>query len=255
MTTPSGCMNCSNAVLLFCLLFSPVALPATDFPEGDASLSSQGMPHIPEPLLFDLVRPLGAKRGEIEVNLLTQHNLRTGRNELAPEIEYAFADGLAIELELPFNGNRLEEYKMAVQGTLGPLRNGSMVHGWQVIGRHERHDGSRSADLLYLNGMEIGARWSTLNMVGIRRSEFSSQGRNLILLNNSIFVDRSQRVTVGLELNSEIDQSLHWRVRAIPQLHIDLDGSSTLQLGLGRSRLEPGEPGYWSLDWRLIRTF
>lgn len=183
--------------------------------DGDASLSSDGMPHIPEPLLFDLVRPLGASKGELEVNVLAQHNRRSGRNELAPEIEYVLADGLAVELELPFDGNRLEQFKVALQGTLGTLRSGSMVHGWQGILRRERdHGGAYSGDLLYLNGQ-----------------------------------------TLGLELNHEFDHDARWRWRAIPQLHIDLDNRRTLQLGLGPARLNPHEPACWSLDWRLIRTF
>lgn len=223
--------------------------------DGDASLSSDGMPHIPEPLLFDLVRPLGARKGELEINVLAQHNQRNGRNELAPEIEYVLADGLAIELELPFDGNRLEQYKFALQGTLGTLRGGTMVHGWQGILRRERgHGGHYSADLLYLNGQELGARWSTLSMAGLRRSEFGGRGQTRGLLNNSLFFEWSPRLTLGLELNHEIDAT-HWRWRAIPQIHIDLDRRSTLQLGLGPSRLNPQEPGYWSLDWRLIRTF
>jgi hypothetical protein len=245
-----------RSLLCFSLLIPVTALPASaDFFEGDASLSSQGMPHIPEPLLFDLVRPLGAKRGELEVNMLMQHNRRTGRNEFAPEIEYAFADGLAIELELPFDGNRLEEYKVALQGTMGTLRNDTMVHGWQLIGYRSRHDGHYAADALYINGQELSGGWSTLNMVGLRRTELGSRGRNVILLNNSLFFDRSQRLTFGLELNSEIDQRGNWRMRAIPQLHIDLDSHSTLQLGFGPNRLEQGGATYWSLDWRLIRTF
>jgi hypothetical protein len=244
---------------LLLALTLPIPLTAlsasADFFEGDASLSSQGMPHVPEPLLFDLVRPLGAAKGELEVNVLAQHNLRNGEYEYAPEIEYAFADGLAIELELPFKGSHLEEYKVAVQGTFGTLRNATMVHGWQVIARKERHGGPYSADFLYLNGQALGNGWSLFNMAGWRRTEFSGEGRNQLLLNNSVFYDVSQRLTLGLELNSEIDHKANWRLRAIPQVHYDLGGYSTLQFGIGPSRLAPGGPEEWTFNWRLIRTF
>jgi hypothetical protein len=67
------------------------------FPEGDAALGS-AMPHVPEPLLFDLVRPLGE---HVDSSIV----------EWAPEIEYAFADGYAVELEFPFVDSDLVEYK------------------------------------------------------------------------------------------------------------------------------------------------
>ena len=69
-----------------------------------------GYPHIPEPMVFDMVRPLGAQRGELEINTLAQRNLSGSgsRTEWAPEIEYAFMDGLAIEFELPFENSELK---------------------------------------------------------------------------------------------------------------------------------------------------
>lgn len=248
---------CTLCLTLSCtlLVLLPTLAAGADFFEGDASLSSQGMPHIPEPLLFDLVRPLGSTKGDLEINVLAQHNLRNGKYEYAPEIEYAFADGLAIELELPFSNGMLEEYKVAVQGTFGTLRNTTMVHGWQVIARKEELSGAYAADLLYLNGQVLGNGWSMFNMAGWRRTEFGGEGHNQILLNNSVFYDVSQRLTLGLELNSEIDHKANWRLRAIPQIHYDLGSFSTLQFGIGPSRLDPGRPEEWTFNWRLIRTF
>ena len=42
---------------------------------GDAALSSDA-PHIPEPMVFDLVRPLGVRQGDLEVNALSGHLLQ-----------------------------------------------------------------------------------------------------------------------------------------------------------------------------------
>ncbi|MDI1230064.1 MAG: hypothetical protein PSU93_02820 [Methylobacter sp.] len=39
---------------------------------GDAALSSDA-PHIPGPMVFDLVRPLGVRQGDLEVNTLSGH--------------------------------------------------------------------------------------------------------------------------------------------------------------------------------------
>lgn len=83
-------------------------------------------------MVFDLLRPLGAKGGEGEVNVLGLVPLRqTSRRandvpdslglvrrspdregrEWAPEIEYAVCDGVALEFEVPMENAHLEVYK------------------------------------------------------------------------------------------------------------------------------------------------
>src|SRR5690606_33047962 len=71
-------------------------------------------PHIPEPLAFDLVRGLGARKGELEVNVLLEVPVG-GVPHWAPEVEWALADGAALELELPIRGTELEAIKFASQ--------------------------------------------------------------------------------------------------------------------------------------------
>ena len=64
---------------------------------------------IPEPMVFDLVRGLGARRGELEVNtlvLLPMNDWDDRHVDWAPEIEYALLDGVALEFELPFEDGR-----------------------------------------------------------------------------------------------------------------------------------------------------
>lgn len=226
---------------------------AAGFREGDGSLGSQGGPHVPEPMLFDLVRPLGASRGELEVNTLAEH-ARSGSAEWAPEIEFAISDGLAVEFELPFEGGTLEKYKVAVQGTLGTLRGGRMIHGWQGIGYYGRETASYSWDLLYLNGAELQPRWSVFNMVGARRSDFSGERSYTALMNNSVFYDYSQKLTLGLELNHEIGQGA-WRSRFAPQVHYDFNSHLHLQAGGGLSRLGEDGSTEWFTAWRLIYSF
>lgn len=252
------CLRVLGHSVLSCVLIgllSPAHAAVEDrpgpFAEGDASLSSFSMPHIPEPLLFDLVRPLGARKGELEVNALVQHG-EHGQLEWAPEIEYAFADGYAVELELPYHNSRLSEYKLALQGTLGTLRENTMVHGWQVIARRERHEDTYSADAVYLNGMALPNSWSLFTMTGLRRSEFSSDGQTLGLFNASVFYDWSQRLTLGVEVNNEIGPGFDWRTRLIPQLHYDLGSNATLQAGIGPSWLAREGDEEWLFSWRLI---
>ncbi len=251
----------TNCSVLSALLVTPAfsqasVVPPDDgsvsFPEGDAAVSSE-LPHVPEPLLFDLVRPLGADKGELEVNALVQH--ASGGTAWAPEIEYAFADGYALELELPFEGATLEEYKVAVQGTAGTLLDGRMIHGWQAIVYYERNSKDYTADLIYLNGARLSRKWSVFNMVGLRHAHFRGDGDYIGLVNNSIFYDYSQRLTFGLEVNSEISDGWRWRHGLVPQIHFDVSEHVTLQFGGGRSRLNVGHPAEKTFIWRLIYSW
>ncbi len=49
------------------------------------------------------------------------------RNRMAPEIEFAIADGIALEFELPFEEGTLESYKFASQFTF--IVDETTVHG------------------------------------------------------------------------------------------------------------------------------
>lgn len=109
----------------------------------EGSLSSI-RPRIPEPLVFDLIRPLGAEKGELEVNSLFRiaPSDQPRRLQWAPEVEYAFAEGYGIEFELPLENAGVASYKGAIQGTLpGPWKR-RFIHGWQAIGETARK-GSR----------------------------------------------------------------------------------------------------------------
>lgn len=125
-----------------------------------ATANETGYPHVPEPMVFDMVRPMGARRGELETNVLALSPLSGQERtiEWAPEVEYAVADNLAIEFELPFEGRRLAELKMGVQGTFGTLDGGRIVHGIQYLGIYERESRSASHALLYMVGRRHDAR-------------------------------------------------------------------------------------------------
>ena len=73
---------------------------------------------IPEPMIFDLVRDLGARQGELEVNslfIVPTDGADPTEAEIAPEIEYAVFDDFAVELELPFVEGELDSVKTALQ--------------------------------------------------------------------------------------------------------------------------------------------
>lgn len=229
------------------------ARPPSDFGESDGAHSTRGAPHIPEPMYFDLVRPLGVRRGDLEVNVLAQRALRDGSTEWAPEIEYGMADGLAGEFELPMEGSRLQEYKLALQGTFGTLRSGALVHGWQMIGRYDRSHSRWGADALYLIGAEFGGGWSGFGMFGLRRAADDQQSTDG-LVNLSAFRELTPALTLGLETNSVIENG-RLKLRLLPQAHIDLTRHVTLQLGIGGYVQPDSQRGDTALTTRLIHTW
>ncbi len=238
------------------VLLIPLAAIANEQPSAssDAASSSQEL-GIPEPLIFDLVRPLGSPKGELEVNAFLNHTPGSGELQWSPEIEYSFADGYAVELELPYLNSQLQEYKLALQGTLGTLLEGKMVHGWQTIVRRARHEHAYSADALYLNGVRLSDKWSTMNMVGMRRTSFNGDGDLHGLVNSAWFYHASQKLVLGMELNNEFRPQRQWHYRLTPQLHYSFSDHRGIQLGVGPSRLADDRKSEWLSAIRFIYSF
>lgn len=248
---------CVTRLILGLTIFLSSAATATPhFPEddpGDAALSSE-IPHIPEPMVFDLVRPLGVRQGDAEVNTLVSHSFRKGHTEWAPEFEFGFLDNYAIEFELPFDNLSLSEYKLGLQGTIGTLFGNHFIHGWQVLFQHDRHKKEYSADFLYLAGYRWNTGISTFNMAGVRRDNFERDGKFVGVFNTSWFYDYSEQLTVGIELNNEFEERGRWNYMLTPQIHWDFTQNTTLQLGIGVSQ-KNGKDTDWSGTWRLVYAF
>lgn len=198
-------------------------------------------PHIPEPMVFDLVRGLGARRGELEANALLLVNANDGRVNWAPEVEWAFADGHAIELELPMLNRELEAVKIALQGTLPNGQARAFTHGWQTFAEVSLDDGRTDGVLLYMFGHRLGRLWSYLTMIGGKAT--ASQQRvseSTALLNASLFVDAREWLTLGTEVNTSVSEDGIWLVRAFPQTHIQLSRHARIQLSAGVDIHEEG---------------
>ncbi|MBA4141827.1 MAG: hypothetical protein H0X43_02235 [Nitrosospira sp.] len=208
----------------------------------------------PEPMVFDLIDPLGAPKGEFEINALLDYSARTGQIEWSPEIEYSFADGYAVELELPLENTSVDEYKLSFQGTFGELAEGRMIHGWQAIGRGKRQEKAFGAEALYLNGYQFSDRWSMMNMLGIRQTAIARSGDLIGLMNNSLFYSYSERIVLGVELNNEIGERC-WRYRLTPQAQYTFGKNKTLKLGGGPSQLNEEQKTDWMLTSRLVYNF
>lgn len=122
--------------LLLALAVSTQAAPGSVM--GNPEQGGKDVPAIPEPMLFDMIRPLGAVRGELEADALATQSLDGAAMAWAPEVELAVADGVALELEMPMTGVRVDAAKIGVQATFGPALAGHLVHGVQYLGTIDR---------------------------------------------------------------------------------------------------------------------
>ncbi len=211
--------------LLLCLL-------AQSHDPDEASLSSS-KPKIPEPMVFDLVRPLGAARGELEANsLFRAYPRRPGRTlRWAPEVEYTFANGWGVEFEIPMENRHVESTKAALQGTLpGSIRHRS-IHGVQAIWEDLRDVDGGQTDILYLFGYRFNKRWSAFSMNGVR-SQWNGTANNGWLSNQTLFFQPNRKVVFGLETNYQAATLDARSLLAMPQVHWKR-GRLNLQVGGG----------------------
>jgi hypothetical protein len=201
--------------MLSVALGGPLLAQQVDPDEG--TLSSI-RPRIPEPMVFDLVRPLGAERGEIEVNSLFRSTPTGPAPHLlwAPEVEWTFADGHGVEVELPMEDTRRDSLKVGVQGTFPGPAPRAFIHGWQGIWEGAARDGAQ-VDVLYLAGVRPHPRWSGFTMNGIRYDRTSR--RTVFLGNYSIFVHSGRLMNYGVEVNLWREQDAR-RVMVMPQVHV-----------------------------------
>lgn len=208
---------------------------------------------VPEPMVFDLARSLGARSGELEVNTLLLLRRRGGRivAQWAPEVEWAFARGYTLELELPFHNDTLDGVKLAAQGTFGVFGGRRFIHGWQWLNELALEDQSVTSSLLYLLGARMSERWSAFVMLG-GRAHFDPEDQSAhasLLANASVFADLTDHLAVGIEANT-VWQSERWQVMVIPQVHASLTHWLKLQVGVG---LEASGEGVGSVaSTRLI---
>jgi hypothetical protein len=175
------------------------ALPEHDPDEGTLASGRLG---IPEPMVYDLVRPLGAPKGELEINSLFLRPLSRGQSlQWAPEIEYTFAQGHGIEFEVPAEGGSIESFKLAVQGTVFALGREKTIWGWQVLAERWGHEKRWKGDFLLLNGVRWSSRWSTFSMLGPRRERASAHTASALVWNQSVFHHTARTFSVGVESN------------------------------------------------------
>jgi hypothetical protein len=211
-------------------------------------------PRIPEPMVFDLVRPLGARTGEMEINTLGLIPLsRRSRGgvpdpvglvpqkqdhpgiEWAPEIEMVLRDGVAVELELPMLDGEVAAYKAAGQVTFGTGFGNRFIHGAQAIVQYDLRPKLWLPTLLYVAGWRFDRTWSLLGMAGAR-GELDAAGsshRAEMVANVALFADVTGRLVAGIEANAAQVVGRNAAVLVMPQLHYEVSRQWMIQGGFG----------------------
>jgi len=245
-----------SVMILLVILLSYHSVAGQDKPTQETVV-------VPEPLMFDLVRGLGAKQGELEINSLGDFPLNNTSSrgvEWAPEIEYALFNNFAIEFELPLNNFEIEAYKMAIQWTMGTSKNNKFIHGIQLIGESYTQDDIFELNILYVPAYRFNDIWSAIGLFGIML-ESGSDGpdkNNTVILNASVFADLNDHTVVGIELNNsdtmnqKIDDN-EMELLILPQVHYEFDSGFAFQFGIG-PKFSQGETDA-SAVLRVIKSF
>ncbi len=227
------------------------------------SNNTQEVVVIPEPLMFDLVRGLGARQGELEINTLADFPLNDGSSrgvEWAPEIEYALFNNFAVEAEFPLNNFELEAYKMAIQWTMGASKNNKFIHGIQIIGESYIDEDLLELNFLYVPAYRFNQVWSAIGLFGVmvESGDDAADKNSTIILNASVFADLNEHTTLGIEFNNTdpIIQKLDdnkMDLLVLPQVHYEFDSGFAFQFGLGPKFT--GESTDASAVLRVIKSF
>jgi len=213
-------------------------------------------PRIPEPMVVDLVRGLGARRGEFEINALavSRRTAQGWQLAWAPEVEWAIRDGLAFEVELPFVNNRLEAVKVAAQYTLGTFGRGRGIHGVQTIFEWGLADDALRSTLFHVVGWRLSPRWSTQLMTGVGAvvDPRTQETRLQVRAHPTVFCEVLPRLMTALEMAFQWDDGQR-SMDVIPQVRWRPSDHWTVQLGgglgLGARRVAPLFGARVAVEW------
>jgi hypothetical protein len=258
---PSRLTTAALASLVFIATTNPLRAQHTAPTSATPQSQTQGPaprwnnPHVPEPMLFDLVRGLGASRGELEVNALTVNDFRAGLDKFYwnPEVEWVVRDGIALEVELAMDRGRVESTKLMTQITFGTPLPGRYIHGAQIIGERSGIDDGYDLSLVYLGAHRFSERWSLSLLQGAKYGAGIADRTNEYVswLGNATLFAETSRGTWGLEVNIESPRSESPTVRLTPQLHLS-KGDWGMQVGAGVAANTGNQQAFAAL--RVIRT-
>jgi hypothetical protein len=178
------------------------------------------VPPIPEPLLFDLVRNLGSRRGEMEANVIASTSFRrTGTFSWGPEIEYAPVKGLGFEIEVPFIDGKIDALKFGSQLTVASFLARHLEVG--VIGSYARSMQERGLDgfVGVVTGIRFSAHVQGMLIAGPTVAREESRTSFGATLNPSLFYQLTRSFTFGVETGHRFEPDQ--RTYVLPQLHVN----------------------------------
>jgi hypothetical protein len=202
---------------------------------GPELAHASGAPHVPEPMELDLVRGLAPDAGELEANVLATLPMRIERDgiEWAAEIEWAPLRDVALELEVPFSGYRVDAVKLVAQATLGRSRRDRVAHGLQLaVALPLRADPSMQA--VHVVCMRFGRRGGLVTLAGARISlpTVRRAPEAGAVVATSVFASLPADRAVGVEA-SFVGGRHDGRLSILPQIHLPLGRYARAQFGVG----------------------
>jgi hypothetical protein len=203
-----------------------------------------------EPLYIDLIRDLGARKGEKEWNLGVGLNDRVSFDEYEALIEYEFApiNRLGLEFELPFSfyypgsgdvagdsipSSRMHSLKMAAQYTFLVKQRWKTsmalgyIHEFELVEFTRYSEGSPFSGNIFnpffIAAKRFGDNWHTLVYTGpvLEKPFGEALDMHWQVNTNFHYMIPGTRNFIGVEVNQEVDQG-SWSTVLRPQMRVGL---------------------------------
>lgn len=215
-----------------------------------------------EPVYIDMIRDLGARKGEKELNLGWQMNQKTNYMEQGGFIEYEFSplNRLGLEVEIPFNyyytdlsknseplpNEKIEGIKLAAQYTflVSPKYQASMafgtiyeleLHSYKTFSRNKQALIGNDLNPFLIVAKRFGQNFHTLIYTGpVFHREFQSTEHYVeyqINLSAHYILPHTKNF-IGIEINQEIIQDKPETIIR-PQIKLKLAQGIALGLATG----------------------
>jgi len=207
---------------------------------GTDPLRAADAPPIPEPLHFDLIRNLGSGRNELEANVLAT----TTFDSIAwgPEVEWTPVKNFGVELETPFENERITSLKAGAQWTIGSLADRRLEVGTIALYEHSLRGGQHRATLGAITGVRFTRVVQALAIVGPTLSFRHAQPAPGATIHPSVFIQMSRYLTTGIELGYRTARGERAAATVLPQIQLNPTHHLKLQLGAGAAA-ESGRRG------------
>jgi hypothetical protein len=220
-----------------------------------------------EPVYFDLIRDLGARKGERELNIGMGISRHPSYSEYSYLVEYEFApvNRLGLEIEIPFvfrrynapdnstpSENGLEGIKAALQYSffVSEKLKTTMAVGYIFERRLTRLNPAYEHNPFFIIAKKWGTQFHCLLYAG-PLFEYNSLYRitSAAVINASVhYMLPGTKNFVGVEINDEM-KTHHHKLIIRPQFKLTLSPASAIGLALGISTHNNDEPLDFLIRW------